>query len=125
MQRHTDNHPSSRVSSSSETSTSVLPESVGSEAIHIRNYDHQYGYDLSIEAVDTHGDVVFAKRYYVQAGYEECEHDVLPSGDYLLRATLDNLQEAELDCRVDAAPEHTAVVEIGNGALSLTEGLQG
>ncbi|MEF8771367.1 NAD-dependent epimerase/dehydratase family protein [Halodesulfurarchaeum sp.] len=30
-----------------------------------------------------------------------------------------------LACQIDSHPEHTAVIEVGNGALALTEGIQG
>lgn len=96
---------------------------VGSEDLLVRNYDHRWGYDLAIEAVDPSGEVVFERSYYLQPGQVKSEMGVLDEGEYEIRAVLDNLQEATLSCRVDPEAEHTAVVEVGNGALSLTEGL--
>ncbi|MFB6361230.1 MAG: hypothetical protein ABEH59_07890 [Halobacteriales archaeon] len=99
------------------------PEIIGSEDIHIRNFDHQWGYDLAIEAVDEDGETVLEKRYYLQSGRVESELDVLPAGEYEIEATLDNLKQETLWCRIDDDPEHGVVIEVGNGALSLTEGL--
>lgn len=92
------------------------------EDIHVRSYDNQWSYDLSIEVTDTDGDVVFENRYYLQPGRVESELDALPAGDYEVEATLDNLKQETLRCRIDGDPEHSVVIEIGNGALSLSEG---
>lgn len=99
------------------------PELVDGEDIHIRNYDHQWGYDLTITAQDDDGEVVFEKRYYLPSGRTVSELDVLPSGEYEVVATLDNLKEETLRCRIDDGPEQSILIEIGNGAFSLTEGL--
>lgn len=99
------------------------PEVIGSEQIHVRNHDHQWGYDLTLEIVDADGEVVFEEWYYLQPGQVESELDALPAGEYQVRATLDNLEEETLQCRIDADPEHTVVIEMGNGIHSLTQGL--
>ena len=96
-----------------------------SEALHIRSYDHQWSYDLDVEIVTNDGEMVFQERYYLLPGHTESEFSTIPSGDYQLRVTLDNRHEETLECRIDSAPDHTAVIEVGNGALALTEGLQG
>lgn len=101
------------------------PELIGSEQIHIRNHDHQCGYDLTLEITDADGKVVFEKRYYIQPGQVESELDALPAGEYHIRATLDNLDEERLQCRIDTSPDDTVVIEMGNGVHSLTQGLQG
>lgn len=93
------------------------------ENIHIRNYDHQWGYDLTIEIVAADGHLRLEKRYYLQPGQIENEVDLLPHDDYELRVTLDNDQQKTLQCRIDASPANTAVIGVGNGALSLTDGL--
>ncbi|MDZ7701530.1 MAG: hypothetical protein U5J98_05380 [Halobacteriales archaeon] len=100
------------------------PELIGTEHVHIRNHDYQWGYDLTLEIVDADGHAVFEDRYYLQPGQIESELDALPPGEYEVRATLDNLQEASLECRIGPSPEETVVVELGNGILSLTAGLR-
>jgi hypothetical protein len=98
--------------------------SEAAEEIYIRNYDHQWGYDLDLVVTTPDGDVVFRKRYYLQPGQTVSEHDPLPSADYEFHVTLDNSQEESRQCRVDSSLDHTAVIEVGNGVLSVTEGLQ-
>jgi hypothetical protein len=55
----------------------VRPEGVRCEDIHIRNYDHRWGYDLSLDVVTTDGTVVFESRYYLPPGQTESKLDVL------------------------------------------------
>jgi len=93
------------------------------EDILIRNYDHQRGYDLNLVILTQAGETVFQNRYYLQPGETVSECDILPSADYEIAVTLDNTQEASRHYRIDSSVDHTAVIEIGNGALSLTEGL--
>lgn len=95
-----------------------------SEDIHIRNYDHQLGYDLDVEILVPGGRRVFTGRYYLQPGQTTSECDTLTSGEYELRVTLDNDRTETLHCRISSALDHTAVIEVGNGGLALTEGLQ-
>lgn len=99
------------------------PEGRGTEDIQVRNYDTQWGYDLSLEVVDEDGSVIFEQWYYLQPGQLESEIDVLPPGEYDVRVTLDNLKEESIRCQLDADPENTLLIEVGNGALSLTAGL--
>lgn len=101
------------------------PEVIGSEQVHIRNHDHRVGYDLNLEIVDAGGQRVFENRYYLQPGQIESELEALPPSEYEIRATLDNLRMETLQCRIGPEPEHTLVVEMGNGVLSLTQGLRG
>ena len=98
------------------------PPAKKTEDILIRNYDHQRGYDLHL--VVTHVDeTAFQKRYYLQPGETISECDLLPSAQYEVTVTLDNTQEATRHCRIGQSLNHTVVIEIGNKALSLTEGL--
>ncbi|MFB6174301.1 MAG: hypothetical protein ABEI39_06635 [Halobacteriales archaeon] len=96
---------------------------VAREAIHLRSYDHQWAYDLDVEVVTEDGESAFRERYYLLPGRAESESLALPDGEYEVRVTLDNAREERLNCRIDSTPEGTAVVEVGNGALGLTEGL--
>lgn len=122
MRRQTEHQPQWN-SQHSSASPDRRSEAWEREDLHVRNYDHRWGYDLCIEARDDSDEVLLEKRYYLQPGQVESEVGVLPHGDYEIRVTLDNLREEVLHCRIDADPSNTAVIEVGNGALSLTEGL--
>ncbi|MFB6301225.1 MAG: hypothetical protein ABEH65_13310 [Halobacteriales archaeon] len=96
-----------------------------SEEILIRSYDHRWAYDLEIEAVDAAGESIYRKRYYLQPGQIEGVRNELPTGEYELWITLDNTHHKTVDCRIGSAPEDTVVIEIGNGTMSITQGLYG
>ena len=95
-----------------------------SEDIHIRNYDHDWSYDLAIEIVDSDGEVRFEDRYFLQPEGVESVVGVVPDGEYEVRVTLDGTIEKRVHCPINAAPQNTVVVEIGNGTFGLTQGLR-
>jgi hypothetical protein len=97
---------------------------VRSEDLHVRSYAHDAGYDLEIEVVDDDGSVAFRDRYYLQPGAAKSEVNVVPDGEYEVRAVLDGDSETARRCRIGSDLAETAVVEVGNGILSLTEGLR-
>lgn len=99
-------------------------ELIRSEGLHIRNYDRDWSYDLSIEIIDSDGEVSINERYYLQPMEVKSIVDIVPDGTHEVRATLDDSVEDTLQCRIDSSPENTAVIEIGNGTLSLTQGLR-
>ena len=96
---------------------------VRTEDIHIRSYDHRWSYDLDVEVRTGSGDRVFEERYCVAPGQTTGELDTLPSGEYEITVTVDNDRYERVQCRIGASPDHTAVIEVGNGVLSVTEGL--
>ena len=94
-----------------------------SEDLHLRSYAHEWAYDVAVEVVAPDGDVAFAADYHLQPGDTESEVDTLPPGEYEIRATLDNDTRETAACRIGTDPDRTAVIEVGNGVLSVTEGL--
>ncbi|MGQ4554663.1 hypothetical protein [Halobellus sp. GM3] len=104
--------------------TAVRETAVQSEDLHVRSYAHRCAYDLFVELVDSDGEVVFEKRYYLQPGSSESETDAVPPGEYEIRAVLDNDSQKQRRCQIGPGPTETAVIELGNGVLSLTEGLR-
>ena len=98
---------------------------ITTEQLHLRSHDHRRGYDISVTVRSVDGEQLFECRYYLQPGETVSEHGVLPSGEHQLTVTLDNDHSETLWCHIDASPAHTAVVEVGNGVLSVTEGLTG
>ncbi|MDZ7849792.1 MAG: hypothetical protein U5K70_02905 [Halodesulfurarchaeum sp.] len=121
-ERATDQNQRSDKGSKTEMGTqSELPRS---EELHIRSYDHQWSYDLDVELVGSDGETVFQERYYLLPGNTESEVGIVPSGHYELDVILDNGNEETLACQIGSTLEQTAVIEVGNGALALSEGVQ-
>lgn len=104
--------------------TSPEPEPTAtSGAIHVRNYDVEWSYDVSIEITDGAGTRVFTERYYLLPGQARSEFDVVDPAEYDVRVELDNQRVETARCRIGTAPDHTVLVEVGNGTVSLNEGL--
>jgi hypothetical protein len=97
--------------------------SARSDEIHLRSYDRERSYDLDVVVVDQDGNRVLERQYHLWPGRVTGESDILPAGDYEVRVVSDDGSRETLRCRLDSAPAHTAVVEVGNGVLSLTGGL--
>ena len=98
-------------------------ETPRSEDIHLRNYDREWGYDLEVTVRGSGDEPVFESRYYCQPGEVIAVENVLAPGEYEVRVELDNRREVAAECRVSSAPDHTVRVELGNGTVSLSEGL--
>jgi hypothetical protein len=92
-----------------------------SEEIHIRNFDVRRSYDLTVRIYDS-GDLAFASRYHLTPGKTESEAGRLQPGEYEVVVELDGRRQARERCRIDATPDRTALVELGNGTVSITQG---
>jgi hypothetical protein len=95
---------------------------VGSEAVHVRNYDGHETHHVRLRAVDGAGHAI-ERSYRLAPGTTESERDALPLGEYDVEVEVDGLRRWAGHCRVDLRPEHTVLVEIGNGLVSITEGV--
>ncbi|MFB6309987.1 MAG: hypothetical protein ABEH64_02265 [Salinirussus sp.] len=93
-------------------------------AIYMRSYDHQWGYDVDIAITDLSGDLMHQARYYVLPGQARSESPDLPAGEYEVRVVLDNSTEQRVECRIDESPDNTVMIEMGNGAMAVSNGLR-
>lgn len=93
-----------------------------SEEIHVRNFDVERTYDLTVTVQDADG-IVFANRYHLKPGTTVSELDRLAAGEYVVQVKLDGQQQAVTECTIDETPKNTALIEVGNGIVSVTEGL--
>lgn len=96
---------------------------LNSEDVHVRSYAHRETYELELEVIGADGEVALAETYALAPGAVKSEVNALPAGTYEVRATLDDDRSETRSCRVDDSPAGTILIEVGNGVLSLTEGL--
>lgn len=99
-------------------------DGVRTEDIHVRSYDHRWSYDLDVEVRTRDGIQVFRERYYVAPGQSTSELNALPSGEHEITVTVDDDRCERVQCRIGDSPDHTVVIEVGNGVLSVSEGLR-
>jgi len=96
-----------------------------SEDLFVRNYDPYRRYDVTLSVSAADGTPAFEERYSFRPGQVAGERDVLPPGTYEVTVALGGCRRKRATCRVGPSPEHTIHVELGNGIVSVTEGLYG
>lgn len=104
-----------------EAAVTAPAPSRATEAVHVRNYDHRAGHSVRV-TVDRHGDVRLTARHYLRPGQSVRVTGSVDAGEHRVRVWVDGVERERADCRLDDTPAGTAVVEIGNGVVSLTDG---
>lgn len=95
------------------------------DAVHVRNYDHAAGHSVRLTVVDDDGRVRLTERCYLAPGQSRRVTGAIEAGAYRLGVQVDGVDRATSRCRLDGSPARTAVVELGNGVVSVTEGADG
>lgn len=93
-----------------------------SEDLHVRNLDASRSYELMI-IVRTVEEPVITTRYQLSPGKRVSEFEQLPPGTYTVVAELRNKRRSAARCEIDDSPSGGALVEVGNGAVAVTDGL--
>lgn len=119
-----ESHRSSRSRGAAAGQAQESTRVVRSEDIYVRNYDSHRGYRLAVAVTTERGTTVFRERFYLRPGQVESLGGVLSPGTYRVAVELDTESDDKIDCRIGAAPAETIHVEIGNGIVTLTEGLK-
>ena len=102
--------------------TEFPPSPPATEDVLIRNYDFQWGYDLEVTVSRADGGTVHDERYYLQPGETESEFGLFGSGEHAVHVVLDNRRALTTRVDVDDATDGV-LVELGNGAVSVHDGL--
>ncbi len=103
-----------------EAATTVSP--AYSEDIHIRNYDVERAYRVTVDVADG-ADKVFSETYWLRSGAFLSEIDEIDPGEYEVTVDIDNGRSVTRTCQVDADLDHTVLIELGNGIVSVTQGV--
>jgi len=98
------------------------PSTRSTEDVLIRNHDFQWGYDLEVTVTRADWETVHDERYYLQPGETKSEFGLLDPGNYEFHVVLDNRRELTTRVDVDDATDGV-LVELGNGAVSVHDGL--
>lgn len=101
----------------------AAPPDGGFEAVHVRNYDVADTHTVAVEVTDPGGARVFRRRYHLRPGQAESEHSVLSPGTYDVVVYADGLDRVARRVELGPRPEETALVELGNGITSVSQGV--
>jgi len=89
------------------------------EDLRLRNYDHHSAHLVEV-TVRADGDRTFQDTYRIPPGETVCVVDALGAGDRELAVVVDGDRHDTLRLPRENQSPRTAVVELGNGAVSLT-----
>lgn len=103
------------------------PPVVTDESLVVRNYHHET-VEVTVQLLDPDDDVAFDRTYALGPGDVASTPTRLPRGVYRVVARLDDDAlgtdgRDTADCLVGSDPTETALVETGNGVVSVTEGV--
>lgn len=91
-------------------------------AVHLRNYDHMGGHSVHVHIETGSGREVASERHYLLPGQSAWVTGPLDPGRYHVRVWVDGVERRRIDCRLDESPTGAALIELGNGVVSVTTG---
>ena len=92
------------------------------DAVHVRSYDHDARHAVVVTVETLDGDEVLSERHALAPGQSARTTGRLEPGRYVVRVRVDGVERRRRRCRLGPDPSDTAVVEVGNGAVSVTTG---
>lgn len=92
------------------------------EDIHLRNYDAGSSHLVWVQVLDD-GDQVIETTCRLRPGEAHSITDAVPPGEYDIAVGVDGRRRERSRCRIGDGPERTSLVEMGNGVVSITEGV--
>lgn len=95
------------------------------DAVHVRNYDHAAGHSIQLTLTDASGRVRLAERCYLAPGQSRRVGGALAPGEYRIAVRIDGVDRTTAACRLGPSPARTAAIELGDGAVSVTQGPDG
>ncbi len=108
----------------SDTGNSREPAQVVSDrSLVVRNYDGSEAHEVRVTFLDPDGDRAFARTVAVAPLETVAIRTRLERAVYGVRARLDGDETDSAECLVGSGPDETALVETGNGTVSVAEGL--
>jgi len=94
-----------------------------SEDLHIRNRDLTVAHDVQV-TIRRDDEVYHAADYRLRPGQSGSSVNLLPAGEYTVRASIDDAFAKTAVVRVSDEPDATIVLEIRDGSLRITDSVQ-
>ncbi|MFB6297946.1 MAG: hypothetical protein ABEH56_05450 [Salinirussus sp.] len=96
---------------------------VSEESIVIRNYDGQQAHRVTVTMLDMDGQQSFEQTYDLDPREVVSVSTRLDRTVYRIEVETGTGRTASVDCLVGSGPDETALVELGNGLVSVSEGV--
>jgi hypothetical protein len=106
-------------------SASVDPatRAISNESLILRNYDDDSAHDLHVRFVDHEGAVAFDRTVSVAPRETVSIQTRLERAVYRVTVRMETGATARADCLLGSDPSECAMVETGNGLVSVVEGV--
>lgn len=96
---------------------------VNEETLVLRNYDSERTHTVTVQFLDADGDPVFQQPHTLSPLGVVSVAMRLPRAVYLVEVDVDGDHSASAECLVGSGPQETALIEVGNGLVSVSEGV--
>lgn len=116
----TDRPPST---ASTAIDPAITPTEHVSADLFVRNYDVEHTYRIRVLVDSLEGSESHESVHTLRPGQAVGEFEVVDPGQYRVRVELDGQRRGFERCRIGASPSETALIEVGNGVVSVDEGL--
>jgi hypothetical protein len=97
---------------------------VSEECLTIRNYDSQVDHQVTVRFYDADDDIRFKGSYTLPPLDLVSVSQRLDRAVYRVEVEVEGETTVDAECLIGSGPNETALVEIGNGLLSVTEGVR-
>jgi hypothetical protein len=117
--------PDSPLQRRSEAAESVGDERllVSDESIVLRNYDSETTHEVAVELRNADDEIAFQHTYTLTPQTVTSIQTRLPRAVYRVEVRVDGADSSSADCLVGSGPSETALAEVGNGLVSVAEGV--
>lgn len=96
---------------------------VDEESLVLRNYDAERTHTVTVRFLDADGEPAVQQPYTLSPLGVVSVAMRLPRAVYAVEVDVDNGPTASAECLVGSGPRETALVEVGNGLVSVSEGV--
>jgi hypothetical protein len=108
---------------SAKTSDRLTAPVVSEACLTIRNYDNHISHEVMVRFYDAADNVAFKGSYTLSSLDVVSVSQRLDRAVYRVDVEVDGETTVEAECLIGSGPNETALVEVGNGLLSVTEGV--
>lgn len=102
--------------------TSVRPH-VSQESLVLRNYDGTEAHEVSVRVAGADESIAVDRTYHLPSNASQSVEIRLERAVYLVEATLFGVRTDRAECVLGSGPGEAALVEVGNGLVSVVDGV--
>lgn len=99
------------------------PPALSEECLVVRNYDGKTSHQVTVRFLDATGDIAFRSKQTLAPLSAITVSERIDRAVYSVEVAVDASQTGTAECLIGSSPTETALVEIGNGLLSISEGI--